>query len=293
MTSVLGNSIRRLVGNIPRDQRGDRKAEVVAICARKGGVGKTTTAVNLASGAARYYDAKVLLIDMDAQGHCASALHSRLRGVATDSLSGVLLGKRRDIQEIVLSTDVPGLSMTPSDKSLGATEGVMAGRIGKEFLLRSAIKNARTHYDLIIIDCPPNLGSLTINALMASDWCLIPCDMSVLALEGVDDIFEALDTLDDTMGHAVDVLGILRTRMDARNTKVNQAVSGSLSSRYGKALLSSYVPINTKLAQAQLDGEPIFSYDEGCAGSRAYQQVLAEIAARLGFRAGLGEHLSL
>jgi chromosome partitioning protein len=235
----------------------------------------------------------VLLIDMDAQGHCASALHNRLRGVATDSLSGVLLGKRRDIQEIVLSTDVPGLWMTPSDKSLGAAEGVMAGRIGKEFLLRSAIKNARTHYDLIIIDCPPNLGSLTVNALMAADWCLIPCDMSVLALEGVDDIFEALDTLDDTMGHAVNVLGILRTRLDARNTKVNQAVSGSLSSRYGRALLSSYVPINTKLAQAQLDGEPIFSYDEGCSGSRAYQQVLAEIASRLGFRAGLGGHPSL
>ena len=123
MTSVLGNSIRRLVGQTTRSQRGDRQAEVVAICARKGGVGKTTSAVNIAAGAARYYDAKVLLVDMDAQGHCASALHSQLRGIATDSLSGVLLGKRRDIQDIVLSTDVPGLYVTPSDKSLGATEG--------------------------------------------------------------------------------------------------------------------------------------------------------------------------
>ena len=293
MTSVLGNSIRRLVGQNMRSQRGDRQAEVVAICARKGGVGKTTSAVNIAAGAARYYDAKVLLVDMDAQGHCASALHSQLRGIATDSLSGVLLGKRRDIQDIVLSTDVPGLYVTPSDKSLGATEGVMAGRIGKEFLLRSALKNARTHYDLIVIDCPPNLGSLTINALMAADRCVIPCDMSVLALEGVDDIFEALDTLDDTMGHAVEVLGILRTRVDARNAKVNQAVTGSLSSRYGRALMTSYVPINTKLAQAQLEGEPIYTYDEGCAGSRAYQQVLGELATRLGFRAGIGEQLGL
>ena len=293
MTSVLGNSIRRLVGQASRTPRGHRKAEVLAVCARKGGVGKTTSAVNIAAGAARYYDARVLLIDMDAQGHCASALHSLLRGVATDSLSGVLLGKRRDIEDIVLSTDVPGLYVTPSDKSLGATEGVMAGRIGKEFLLRSAIKHARSHYDLIVIDCPPNLGSLTVNALMAADHCLIPCDMSVLALEGVDDIFDALDTLDDTMGHEVEVLGILRTRVDARNTKVNQAVSESLSTRYGRALMTSYVPINTTLAQAQLEGEPIFSYDEGCAGSRAYQQVLSEISRRLGFRAGVGDQLGV
>ena len=151
--------------------------------------------------------------------------------------------------------------MTPSDKTLGATEGVMAGRIGKEFLLRSALRRARTCYDLIVIDCPPNLGSLTVNALMAADWCLVPCNMSVLALEGVDDIFEALDTLDDTMGHEVSVLGILRTRVDARNTKVNDAVVGSLSSRYGRALLTTQIPINTKLAQAQLEGQPIFSYD--------------------------------
>jgi chromosome partitioning protein len=287
MTSVLGNSIRRLVGNSTRTSQGGRQAQVVAVCARKGGVGKTTTAVNLASGAARYHDAKVLLIDIDAQGHCASALHSCLRGVSTDSLSDVLLGKRRDIQDIVLSTDVPGLWVTPSDKDLGAAEGVMAGRIGKEFLLRSALKSARTHYDLIVIDCPPNLGSLTVNALMAADWCLIPCDMSVLALEGVDDIFEALDTLDDTMGHAVSVLGILRTRVDARNTKVNDAVVGSLRSRYGRALLSTQVPINTKLSQAQFEGEPVFTYDEACAGSRAYQQLLDEVGSRLGFRKAL------
>ena len=284
MTSVLGNSIRRLVGAGPRGGTGDRQAQVVAVCARKGGVGKTTTAVSLAAGAAMYHDAKVLLIDMDAQGHCASSLHGRLRGVATDSLSGVLLGKRRDVQEIALATDVPGLWMTPSDKTLGATEGVMAGRIGKEFLLRSALRRARTCYDLIVIDCPPNLGSLTVNALMASDWCLVPCNMSVLALEGVDDIFEALDTLDDTMGHEVSVLGILRTRVDARNTKVNEAVVGSLSSRYGRALLATQIPINTKLAQAQLEGMPIFSYDAASSGSRAYRQLLDEVGSRLGFR---------
>ncbi|MDP6943439.1 MAG: ParA family protein [Myxococcota bacterium] len=291
MSSVLGSSIRRLVGGGPRGHQGDRQAQVVTVCARKGGVGKTTTAVSLAAGAALYHDAKVLLIDMDGQGHCASSLHGRLRGVAVDSLSGVLLGKRRDVQEIALSTDIPGLWITPSDKSLGAAESQMAGRIGKEFLLRSALRRARSSYDLIVIDCPPNLGSLTVNALMAADWCLIPCNMSVLALEGVDDIFEALDTLDDTMGHEVSVLGILRTRVDARNTKVNDAVVGSLRSRYGRALLATQIPINTKLTQAQLEGEPIYTYDEACSGSRAYRELLDEVGSRLGFRRG--PHASL
>ena len=291
MTSVLGNSIRRLVTGGPREHRGGRHAQVVAVCARKGGVGKTTTAVSLATGAALYHDAKVLLIDMDAQGHCATSLHGRLRGVATDTLSGVLLGKRRDVQEIALTTDVPGLWITPSDKDLGAAEATLSGRIGKEFLLRSALKNARSHYDLIVIDCPPNLGTLTVNALMAADWCLIPCDMSVLALEGVDDIFEAIDTLDDAMGHQVHVLGILRTRVDGRNTRVNEAVGGSLRSRYGRALLATQIPINTKLAQAQLEGEPIFTHDASCSGSRAYRQLLTEVGSRLGFRQGLHAEL--
>ncbi|MGM0574493.1 MAG: ParA family protein [Myxococcota bacterium] len=282
MTNILGDSLRRLVRGEGRLDKGTRDGQVITVCARKGGVGKTTTAVNLAAGLAMFHDRRVLLVDMDAQGHCGSALHTELRGMAGESASGILLGKRRDMQEIALPTAIPNLWVTPSDKDLSATEGVMAGRIGKEFLLRSALKIARTHYDAVVVDCPPNLGSLTVNGLMAADWVLVPCDMSTLALEGVDDIFDTLETLDETLNHAPGILGILRTRVDARNQRVNESVDRALSSRYGSYLLDAVVPVNTRLAQAQAEGTPVFRYDAACSGSQAYQAVLRELGPRLG-----------
>ena len=225
---------------------------------------------------------KVLLIDIDAQGHCSSALHAELRGVSHDTLTSVLLGKRRDVQEIVVPSRVEGLWATSADKDLGVTEGVMAGRIGKEFLLKRAMSIARTHYDTIVIDCPPNLGTLTVNAIMAADWVLIPCDMSVLALEGVDDIFETLETISDTLGHNVGVLGVLRTRYDSRNQRVNVAVESGLDERYARFLLDTRIPVNTTLSQAQVVGTPVFKFDASCRGSQAYGELIEEISGRLG-----------
>ncbi len=283
MTSLLTDPLRRLVrGDSRGPLKGTHQAQVIAVCAQKGGVGKTTTAVNLAAGLAMLRGKQVLLVDIDAQGHCSSALHAQLRGATAESLSGVLLGKRRDVHEVALPTAIAGLSVTPADKDLGATEGVMAGRIGKEFLLKKALETARTHYDVIVVDCPPNLGNLTVNALVAADWLLVPCDMSVLALEGVDDIFETVDTLTDTLGHQVGVLGVLRTRYDARNQKVNDAVEAGLEARYGRHLLATRVPVNTALAQAQAEGAPIFQFDAGCRGAKAYEAVMAEVIERLG-----------
>jgi len=286
MTSLnIPSQLRRLIGSERGLPRGDREARVIAVCAQKGGVGKTTTAVNLAAGLAMRHGQRVLLVDMDGQGHCASALHAELRGTATEALSGILLGRRRDVQEIALPTAIPGLSVCPSDKDLGAAEGVMAGKIGKEVLLRSAVKVARTHYDTIVVDCPPNLGNLTVNALLAADWLLVPCDMSMLSVEGVDDIFETLETVSDALGHHLSVLGVLRTRYDARNQKVNEAVEASLS-RYARWVLPTVIPVNTTLAQAQLDGRPIFGFDDRCRGAQAYAELVDEVVVRTGAAGG-------
>lgn len=281
MTSLLPSQLRRLIGGERGLSRGAREARVIAVCAQKGGVGKTTTAVNLAAGLAMLSGQRVLLVDMDGQGHCASALHAELRGVASESLSGILLGRRRDIQEIALPTAIEGLWVCPSDKDLGAAEGVMAGKIGKEMLLRSAMKVARTHYDYIVIDCPPNLGNLTVNALLAADWLIVPCDMSMLSVEGVDDIFETVETVSDALGHHLSVLGVLRTRYDARNQKVNEAVEASLS-RYARWVLPTVIPVNTTLAQAQLEGHPVFGFDARCRGAQAYAELVHEVLVRTG-----------
>ena len=282
MTSLIGEALRTVARAATRVEPGYHRAQVIAVCTRKGGVGKTTTAVNLAAGLAIRYDKRVLLVDMDGQGHCGSSLHSELRGVASHTVGDILLGKRRDIQEAALSTAVPGLWITPSDKDLGMAEDVMASKLGKELLLRSALKIARTHYDYIVIDCPPNVGTLTVNAMMAADWALVPCDMSILALEGVDDIVDTLDTLDDTFGHDLPVLGVLRTRVDLRNQKMNRRIEDALRGRYAAMLLDTVIPVNTRLAQAQMEGEPILRHDASCAGARAYDAVLEELAPKLG-----------
>ncbi|MEE2780544.1 MAG: ParA family protein, partial [Myxococcota bacterium] len=199
------------------------------------------------------------------------------------SLGEILLGKKRDVHEVALSTQIPGLWVTPSDKDLSNTETVMGGRIGKEMMLRSALKCARTHYDVILVDCPPNLGTLTVNALVAADQVLIPCDMSILALEGVDDIYDTLETLDENLGHELSVLGILRTRVDRRNQRVNTRIESALSTRYTRDLLETTIPVNTRLAQAQDEGTPALRYDRSCAGSVSYQALAEELLPKLGY----------
>lgn len=281
MTSLLQSSFRRLIGD-RGTELGHRQAEVIAVCAQKGGVGKTTTAVNLAAGLAKRAGKKVLLVDMDAQGHCQFALHGVIQGGSATTLSEVLLGRRRDIREIERPTTIEGLWIAPSDKALGSAEGQMSQKIGKEFLLKSALKVARTHYDVIVIDCPPNLGSLTVNALLAADWLLVPCDMSVLSVEGVDDIFETVETIADTLNHDLAVLGVIRTRYDARNHKVNEAVEHSLR-RHARHVMQSRIPVNTTLAQAQLEGLPICSFSPTCRGALAYGELADDVAKRLRF----------
>ena len=281
----LASPLRRLLGQHKQVAKGTRRAQVVSVCARKGGVGKTTTAVSVAAGLALNYGKKVLLVDVDAQGHCSSALRNCISGVATDTLSSVLLGRRRDVSEIALPTSIPGLWVTAGDKELNHTEGILSGRLGKEFLLRRSLEAARTRFDFIVIDCPPNLGNLTVNALVAADWALIPCDMSILALEGVDDIFEMLEALSDNLGKHVAVLGIVRTRFDTRNQKVNDAVNPILEKRYWRELLETKIPVNTQLAQSQVVGEPIYKVAKRCRGAIAYGDLLGEVAGRLGLPA--------
>lgn len=300
MSNLFSGSLRRLLGGDRTGQTRDaqpgggsnpspvetpsKEAEIIAVCAQKGGVGKTTSAVNIAAGLAIYGGYRVLLLDMDPQGHCALSLRAEIPPELRESssrLTDVLVHRRIDIQTASFETRIPGLSLCTSDRGLAQAEASIQGRIGKEFLLRQALRQARARHDVIVIDCPPNLGTLTLNALLASDWLLAPCDMSTLSVEGIGDIFETVETVRETLGHQLAVLGVIKTRFDQKNRKVNDAVNHTLE-RWSRHLFRDAVPVNTALAQAQLAGTAIFKTEPSCRGAVAYRAITRDIARRIG-----------
>jgi chromosome partitioning protein len=274
----LGDRLRRF-RNQPEAEHapGDRQARVIAVAARKGGVGKTTTAVNLACALASNHNQQVLLIDLDAQGHVGAALRSAV-GASGVRLAEVLLSDRpRDILDAVIPTRIDGLHITASDKSLGEAEAQLVSRIGRETVLQIALRTAITRYDTILLDCPPMLGTLTHNALVAAESVLVPCDMSILALEGVADLLDAVAVVQTRLRHPIDVLGILRTRYDGRNTALNASVEEALEANFGDWVLETVIPVNSALAKAQAAGESIFDYAPRARGAVAYRDLAAEL----------------
>lgn len=274
MRNLLKSGLRRLAGSPHATQRpvGDRHAVVVAVATQKGGVGKTTTSVNLAAALARYHDKKVLLLDLDPQGHVARALQAQIRpGVG--GLSEVLLDETggKEVLDVVTRTDVPNLAVTPVDPGLRQAEDQLASRIGKEFVLRDALKVTRTWYDVILVDCPPNLGTLSINGLVAADQVLIPCDPSPLALSGVEGLVSTIEQVAGRLNPTIDVLGILLTRVDGRNQKLNASVEASIAERWGDAALPVRIGVNATLAQAQDEGRDIFDFAPDSRGAQQYR----------------------
>jgi chromosome partitioning protein len=273
------NKLKTPVDEIPIT--GKRHGIVMAVAAQKGGVGKTTTAVNLACAWALAGKHRVLVIDIDPQGHVASSLRDNLRPCRT-SLSDILLADRpRDIMDAVVDSDLDNLSMTSPDKQLAETDSQLATRVGREYILKTALANARSHFDVILIDCPPNLGNLTLNALVAADCVLVPCDMSILAFEGVADLLSTVSTVNLRLGQHLEVAGIIRTRVDGRTRQINDAIGGALTDNYGELLLETTIPINSALAKAQAAGLSIFQFQKRSRGAEAYQALAGELEQRL------------
>ncbi len=260
---------------------GSRTAQVIAVAAQKGGVGKTTTAVNLACALAKVHGQKTLIVDIDPQGHVTSSLRDSVSGQCA-SLSEILLAERpRDLLDAVMPTKIQNVHITAPDKRLSETEGLLSTRVGREYVLQGAMTNARSQFDVIIIDCPPNLGNLTLNALLAADQVLIPCDMSILAFEGVADILGTVETVNLRLRHPLDILGIVRTRVDGRTRTVNETIGETLSANYGELVLDTFIPLNSALARAQTAGLSVFQYDGRSPGASAYATLAAEVLSRL------------
>lgn len=283
MRNLITSGLRKLVRSESRYSQGDRQAKVIAIATVKGGVGKTTTAVNLAAALAADHSQRVLLIDLDAQGHCTTSLSAIIEENSDlVPVHHILLSEERlEVLDAVASTEIEGLHLTLADPGLADAEGRISQKIGKELLLRDALEITRTHYDLILIDCPPNKGNLTLNALLAADEVLIPTDLSPLSVQGADELIETVLTVRERLNHDLEVLGVVLTRVDGRTAKINDEIRSTIEEAWGGLVLEQHIGINTRIAQAQLKGEPIFTHDPDSRGAKHYRQLAREVLERL------------
>jgi chromosome partitioning protein len=282
MKNIFRQGLKRFAPQTERRTRGPREAKVISVASLKGGVGKTTTSVNLAAALSRFHQLRVLLIDLDPQGHVGTSLRSQIQP-GGGSLSRLLTAEDPGhVMDVAVDTNLPQLRITPSDPALGDAENLLSTKIGKELILRDALEITRTYYDVIIIDCPPNLGNLTLNALVASDYLLVPCDLSPLALRGAENLLAQAQTVGARLNPGLDLLGLVITRHDARTMSMNDAMLSSLQTGYGESVLPVRIGISTALSRAQHEGKDIFEHEPKGKSAGHYRELAAEIARRLG-----------
>ena len=254
---------------------------VLAVAAQKGGVGKTTTSVSIAAAWARFHQMRVLLVDLDPQGHVDLAVRQQITE-AGGPLSGVL-GDRSGVQvaEVAAATSIDGLWITRADPGLLSIEERLAGRIAKETILRRALESARARFDAIVLDCPPNLGLLTLNALVAADRVVVPAEPSALGLAGVHGLFDAVNDIRDQLNPKLEILGVLLTRMDGRTTRTNKTVVDQVTRTMGDLLLPVHVHVDAALAQSQLAGQDVFAHRPASRAAEQYSELAELLRERL------------
>ncbi|HEY8563347.1 MAG TPA: ParA family protein [Pyrinomonadaceae bacterium] len=247
--------------------------KIIAVANQKGGVGKTTTAVNLAAGLA-VEEKKVLLVDADPQGNATSG-SGVPRTMSRKTLYNILL-LNESLENVVLPTELPLLSVLPADKNLAGAEVELVDADGREYRLKTFLSKVKVNYDYIIIDCPPSLGLLTLNGLTAADSLLVPIQCEYFALEGVTELFDTLARLRRGLNPQLTIEGLLLTMYDER-TNLSAAVAQDLRDFYGSQVLKTVIPRNVRLAEAPSYGKPIILYDIRSRGAESYIQLAKEI----------------
>jgi len=274
-TDPVGRPLPEFAVPAPLDRHGP--ARIVAMCNQKGGVGKTTTTINLAAALAEY-GRKVLIVDFDPQGAASVGLGINPNELE-DTVYNVLVDRGADIRSIIRPTGVEGLDLLPANIDLSAAEVQLVSEVARESILARALRPVEDEYDVVLIDCQPSLGLLTVNALTAAHGVLIPLECEFFALRGVALLVETVDKVRDRLNPRLRLDGILATMFDPRTLHSREVIE-RVHEAFGDQLLQTVIRRTVKFPDASVAAEPITSYAPTHDGANAYRQLARELVAR-------------